>query len=337
MSTASKIYGLDSLRFFAFLSVFLFHNTEAFKYGYLGIDFFFVLSSFLLTYLALNEIKDRNHFSKWNFFIRRSLRIYPLFFLVILFSFTILPFLGKLANYEVNLPENKYFYYLFLSNFDHSDHVFALRFLWSISVEEQFYILFLVLSVFFKRYFYFPVIGLFIIYLSYTSWASLNHWNTYYNSITYFVDFAAGMVLAKLYFNKSNYNIKALISLFILLLLIVYLVNGNETLGYFIKVPVAMLFAVIILLTVKIFDSHWKENKLFNVTEYLGKYTYGLYVFSGFVITFGLKYLRFNNSILNISVEFILLLAVTLVSYHVFEKPFLNLKKRFKASEEQSE
>ena len=79
---SSQIQGLNSLRFFAFLSVFTLHTTTWFTYGGLGVDFFFILSSFLLTYLALNEIETTGRFSRKNFFIRRALRIYPLYFAV---------------------------------------------------------------------------------------------------------------------------------------------------------------------------------------------------------------------------------------------------------------
>ena len=74
-----KIAGLNTLRFLAFLSIFLFHTEISFDYGYLGVDFFFVLSSFLLTFLAYKELDDTNTFSKKNFFMRRVLRIFPLY------------------------------------------------------------------------------------------------------------------------------------------------------------------------------------------------------------------------------------------------------------------
>ncbi|MDG1475769.1 MAG: acyltransferase, partial [Vicingaceae bacterium] len=147
----TKIAGLDSLRFFAFLSIFIFHSTELLPKGYLGVDFFFVLSSFLLTYLVFIELQQTNSFSRKKFFIRRSLRIFPLYFLVVIFSLIILPLL---TNTNITLPNNKYLYWLFLSNYDFSDSIFALKFLWSIAVEEQFYLIFILFGFLFRKHFW---------------------------------------------------------------------------------------------------------------------------------------------------------------------------------------
>ena len=143
----NKIKGLDTLRFFAFLSIFIFHATPHFEYGYFGVDFFFVLSSFLLTYLAYQEIDAKGFVSKWNFLGRRMLRIFPLYYLVLTASFIVLPIL----NYSVNLPENKLLYWLLLSNYETSDCLYSLKFLWSIGVEEQFYLIFPILMIFLTK------------------------------------------------------------------------------------------------------------------------------------------------------------------------------------------
>jgi peptidoglycan/LPS O-acetylase OafA/YrhL len=124
-----KIEGLNTLRFFSFLWIFLFHSTSSFDFGYLGVDFFFVISSFLLTLLALHEIDETKGFKKFNFFVRRSLRIFPLYYLVIAFTFFLLPIISSYFGEVPKLPENKYLYWLFLSNYDTCDCIFSLGFL----------------------------------------------------------------------------------------------------------------------------------------------------------------------------------------------------------------
>ena len=331
MVNSNKIAGLDSLRFFAFLSVFLYHNSKVFPLGYLGIDFFFVLSSFLITFLALQEIKITNGFSRINFFIRRSLRIYPLYFSVLFFSFIILPQLIKFSNAEISLPANKYFYYLFVSNYDLSDHLFALKFLWSIAVEEQFYLLFLLLSFFFTRNFSISIIALAMIYFVFVFLAWRFNWSTYFNSLNYLIDFAVGMCLAKWYTHFSGFNLKLIVGVIVLSALNVYFFYQIDALSNFVKLPLAILFSAIILLAVKLFSFRFfYENKFFITTEYLGKLTFGLYVYSGFVITFGYKFIPVDNLWFIVFIDFLMLIAISITSYYLFEKPFLKLKNRFR-------
>ena len=81
----------DALRFISFFLVFLLHtpvDENSFmsffsKSGGTGVSFFFVLSGFLITYILIIEKKNFNKISLKNFFVRRILRIWPLFYLMI--------------------------------------------------------------------------------------------------------------------------------------------------------------------------------------------------------------------------------------------------------------
>ena len=111
----TKIFfpNLDGLRFFCFVSVFFFHSfatrfasiKENGLYhfvkgvlasnGNLGVNFFFVLSGFLITYLLFAEKEKYKKISVGNFYIRRILRIWPLFYFCVFFGFVIFPILKR--------------------------------------------------------------------------------------------------------------------------------------------------------------------------------------------------------------------------------------------------
>jgi len=124
---------LDALRFLAFLGVFLYHHNYLFSnvfrkhdqlrilfdQGESAVSFFFVLSGFLITYLLLFEKNASSKINLRAFFLKRALRIIPLYGLIIGIGFYFLPWLISITGnglYSVNegiLP-----YLLFSANFD---------------------------------------------------------------------------------------------------------------------------------------------------------------------------------------------------------------------------
>jgi peptidoglycan/LPS O-acetylase OafA/YrhL len=170
---------LDALRFLAFFSVFclhmvsfgLYYNGEAWYRwieeslllnGDLGVNFFFTLSGFLITNLLLQEREDTGKISVGNFYIRRFLRIWPLYFVLVAVGFIVIPSILS-AFPQANpfkpefslIPYDRLVYYLsFLVNYDLTVNPYpspVLAVLWSISVEEQFYIFWPLLIAFIPR------------------------------------------------------------------------------------------------------------------------------------------------------------------------------------------
>lgn len=134
---------LDGLRFLCIAMV-LWHHAQPVRSpalqildrGFLGVDFFFVLSGFLITTLLLRERDRRGRFSLKNFYIRRALRILPVYgFVVTALCVYYIGIKGQ-TQYLEAVP----FYYLFLSNFL-VEHVPTLSITWSLSVEEQYYLI----------------------------------------------------------------------------------------------------------------------------------------------------------------------------------------------------
>ncbi len=320
----ARIEGLDTLRFFAFFSVFLFHTTPHFMYGYLGVHFFFVLSSFLLTYLALIEIEKNGFFSRRNFFLRRALRIFPLYYLILIFSFLLLPFIANYLDFNISLPANKLLYLFFLSNYDTADCLFYFKFFWSIAVEEQFYILFILFSFLLDRYLILYVLLLLICYVLFMNYATYNNLSTYQHTITYLPAFSLGMLCAYVYFRKWNHILLIVLSLFIAITGLFF--YHNEIYN---NLALSIIFANLILVTTnygKKFIKYWPLR----VTESLGKYTYGLYVYSGIIITIFAKFINIKNIYVSLFTQFIILILISYTSYHLFEKRFLRLKSVFK-------
>jgi peptidoglycan/LPS O-acetylase OafA/YrhL len=109
--------------------------------GWIGVTLFFALSGFLITGILLDTQHERGHFRR--FYLRRTLRITPLYYGVLLVAFVVLPLAGAApALVQVDMP-HQFWLWTYLSNwvmpFGIVDHSFP--HFWSLAVEEQFYLL----------------------------------------------------------------------------------------------------------------------------------------------------------------------------------------------------
>jgi peptidoglycan/LPS O-acetylase OafA/YrhL len=139
---------IDGLRAFAIAAVVLFHaGLGPFSGGFVGVDIFFVVSGYLITRLIVEQLRQ-GRFSFWDFYARRTRRIYPALFVLILAVLLIGYFvltpgeyedLGMSAVYSSAFLANVYFW-LNTGYFDQSAEAMPLLHIWSIAVEEQFYL-----------------------------------------------------------------------------------------------------------------------------------------------------------------------------------------------------
>jgi peptidoglycan/LPS O-acetylase OafA/YrhL len=145
---------LDGIRGIAIVLVLLHHytllepqaSTEAaflVLLGWAGVDVFFVLSGFLITSILIGSRESRRYFT--SFYARRTLRIFPLYYLIVFLAFYVLPLFPSWHDLLVGPHDGRQWrYWLYLVNFEISkDNDFqhgVLDVAWSLAIEEQFYI-----------------------------------------------------------------------------------------------------------------------------------------------------------------------------------------------------
>jgi peptidoglycan/LPS O-acetylase OafA/YrhL len=135
---------LDGFRGLAILLVIAYHYTGFFSFGWIGVDLFFVLSGFLITGKLLESAGRKDYFS--SFYLKRILRIVPLYFLVLLFFFVLIPafFHSVVTPSYAALLKQQGYYWTFTLNFYEAIHGWpdniTLVPLWSLACEMQFYL-----------------------------------------------------------------------------------------------------------------------------------------------------------------------------------------------------
>lgn len=372
----TKLYfkNLDSIRFFAAFIVFVEHAVSpAYKYlpiqgtyfmkilnvfsdGGIGVSIFFVLSGFLITYLLLCEYELNSKISLKNFYMRRILRIWPLYFFVVLFSFFIYPLLKNFGGMNNSLSSSVMYYFTFLSNFDviHVHKYFtgndalSQNITWSVSVEEQFYLFWPLLFVFLpKKHWKFSIFSVIICSLLFR----IYHFNDtivlYYHTFSVLIDLGLGAIMASLI--KSNQKIKLFfenISTRTHILLFSFsfgmILWGNRLFDFdfgpaIVRFFISFSFALII--SAQAFTTKLSILNLGRLSfpSTWGKYTYGIYLLHPIIITFwdvvyrviGIPKTGFI-SLFSIAIfSFVLTLVISKFSFLYFESKFLALKERF--------
>lgn len=160
---STKHFGsLDGLRFICITAVIWHHSTWArdlggeitlLTRGALGVDFFFVLSGFLITTLLLREEQQHGFFDLRHFYWRRLLRIVPVYFFVVAVNTVLAVVIQGQTDVLSLLP----YYLLFLSNFL-TEHIPNLSITWSLAVEEQYYLIWPLLLLMLPRRWIWPVL-----------------------------------------------------------------------------------------------------------------------------------------------------------------------------------
>jgi peptidoglycan/LPS O-acetylase OafA/YrhL len=377
-SAKAKIFfpNLDGLRFVSFLVVFLYHGhlsifsylTDAqprvysviqflFRHGNLGVNFFFVLSGFLITYLLIKEKEFTGKIHVPNFYVRRILRIWPLYYMCVFVGFVAFGILKKMSGEPIVENANPWYYIFFSANFDimHTwplkPDALLLSVLWSVAVEEQFYLTWpLILSVVpLKKFkFIFPCIMLFSLVFRAFHAGNNDHDFAirYFHTFSVIGDMALGGLFAYLvsYENKfktfiTNMPKSVIILIYVFALGVTLFKDEIFVPGWpsiFERIVIAFFFGMIILEQNYAKHSFYKMSN-FKLISKLGIYTYGLYCLHFLGLYFAIKFmnvLRLNGSLNWVSFSMIGLalvisVIISLMSYHLYEKWFLRLKDKF--------
>jgi len=372
--------GLNGLRFIAALSVIIghvelikseygifnfkktipfFNNTS----GHLGVILFFVLSGFLITYLLLVEKGKYGKVSVKKFYTRRILRIWPLYFLILLIVFLLFPLISKdPGSYAFfnsnNIIPSLILYVFFLPNLAYQLGIWAPMgaHLWSIGVEEQFYLIWPFMVNYVRKKI------LLILILIFTGVSLLPHFIDFITNhfifssrvvfflkqfslffiIAKFNSMAMGGIMAWLFYSKKVSVLKRIynrvVEVIVFVLTFSLWVFGFMP-AYFGDELYTILFGVIILnIATNPRPFICLENRFF---DYLGKISYGLYMYHWLSIVL-LVYL-FRNvlpvielpgntlwyNIMMYPTAIALTIGLSALSFELYEKWFLNLKKRF--------
>jgi peptidoglycan/LPS O-acetylase OafA/YrhL len=354
---------LDGLRGVAILLVMLYHFSGGYKgtnpilrlwgliadAGWMGVDLFFALSGFLITGILYDAALDEHRVK--NFYARRALRIFPLFYAV-LFGLLLLTSVLQLHWRPEHLL---YFFYLsnvavlFMPDFQPPSHWINLGHLWSLAVEEQFYLLwpFVVWRIRRRNRLLWIIFAVLIAGPLLRGLLLAEGMDAITMSrllLTRADSLLIGGGVALLARGPSADGIPAKRILLVsasLLAILLYFAHGPDatspwisTIGYS---AIGACSACVIYLAQQ--GSSWVAT-LFDqpFLQFFGRYSYGLYVFHGLYFVY-LRHLsgtvehRLHSGLLAqlliIAFGFILSIALALLSYHFFEAPILKLKRRF--------
>lgn len=360
---SQKIYfkDLDALRTIAALMVFCSHATKlgsikiSNQYfanfwktifnGGTGVLIFFVLSGFLITYLILSEVKQKGSFSLKNFYFRRILRIWPLYFVLLIFAYFIyLPILGRFSNIDVTgILSHAGYYFGMLSNFDvlmnPIDNFIPVGITWSVAIEEQFYLVWPLLFYFIpsKRYQYIFYLSLFIS-LAFKVYNYDKPDVLYFHSLGVVPYLSIGGLAA--YYSLNSEKFRGLFKgrnnwiIYVAGFLFLYIHNFMQVNSILITTLQALFFAWVILDQTHNVSSPLKLSRFNGLTK-MGKYTYGIYMLHQTVLFSILALMRFfgefdvtTTVVINYLIGLPLTLLLAYASYHFLEKRFLILKAR---------
>lgn len=368
---AKKIFfpNLDGWRFLAFFGVFYYHSfsTELayikddpiyqfLKWtkqgGEMGVDFFFVLSGFLIVYLLISEKALTGKISVKKFYLRRILRIFPLYYFCVFFGFVLFPFFKQLLGAVPDENAHWQFYLAFLANIDIVRNgalpdAGILGILWSVAIEEQFYltipfVLLLVPVKYYKWVFFAVLVFSWIMRAQYYD----NYYFLKFHTFASVGNLAIGGLIAYYSANSErflttveNLNpwiIRATYAAVILIFFFRDAIFAYPPTHIFDTSLLACLFAVIILEQnyAKRSDFKMKNNRFF--TNW-GKYTYGLYclhMIAAIIVLqitarLGLNKHLWQVVLIETPLIFVTSLLIAYLSYTFYESPFLRLKKRF--------
>ncbi|WP_314160970.1 acyltransferase family protein [uncultured Gemella sp.] len=351
---------IDSLRALAVLAVIIYHvDVNYLPGGFLGVDLFFVLSGYLISSLIIKEFRKTGTVNLYNFYIRRARRLLPAVYFMITVGLVVMVLFNEVLLHKSHL--DAIFGYIYSSNWwyifhklDYFDSFGAqspFKHLWSLAIEEQFYMIFPLLFLLVNRKkkskdgtfklnknFLYVVLGLILVSLiAHILLFDINNISRiYFGTDTRAFSLLVGVVGAILYpmerlhtkvTPQQNliYSVISLVSIATLITVMIYTSEYNTWLyrGGFLLV--AILGLIVIISSGK---QHTVMARLlsFKPVVFIGKISYSLYLwhFPILVLTTPVAEIG-NTNIYFVILRVILTFVVAIVSYVFVETPIRKL------------
>ena len=323
---------IQLLRAIAVLMVFGFHlNLPGFKFGFYGVDIFFVISGFLMmkiySTLGIKNIKQ--------FYLKRFLRLTPAYLVVSLlttfiFSIFVLPY-EKISlvsqNFFASILASNFYYWTENQYFVNSGLRPLLTF-WSLALEIQFYLILPFIFLLMKRNMKLLVFITFFSFILFIVLGTISPETAFFLLPGRLWEFLVGVQLASFLdaYNKkfriSTFTFRIILIIFPAFILIIDIM-GIE------KSPIFNVSAVVYTLILLFLGFHWEEDRNFlnNFGLVIGKYSYSIYLVHLPIISL-VYYKPFSDSVkfggdLKLNLASILLVAIiSFVLFNVVEQPF---------------
>lgn len=340
-----RIPQLDAVRGLAILIVMVhnismkypfLHSDRVFSAGWMGVDLFFVLSGFLITGILVDTKESAGYFK--NFYVRRCLRIWPLYYSLLFFMFVVVRFLNP-SEYHAVLQQSSpwWAFPLYLQNFLLPASTAAagpLGVTWSLAIEEQFYLLWPIVVRFctptqLRR------IALAEICISpaLRYYLSLQHVDLYTNVFCRLDGLMAGALLAVVVRSDGFVPAKFLRRAWMCFLIALPLALTTEALEARWIVFSFTAVASASFVYVSMFSpAKWFQRVMSNrFLIYTGVISYGLYLLHkipiGVIQTLHME----RHPLLDMPIIFAMSYAIAALSWNLLEKPFLKLKRFFES------
>lgn len=349
---------LDGVRAVAALMVMFYHSFRNINsdntvlrflsgvsdFGQTGVTLFFVLSGFLITRILLKTKEGDGYFK--NFYMRRIVRIFPLYYLFLVLYYILAPYLLELEKPSIY---RVFYYFAYLQNVARTFEWNSMgpHHFWSLAVEEHFY-LFWPLAVYLltKKGLARFALGIVVFAMILRAIMLQMGYSVFIFTFTRFDALALGALLALLElknaFRQENAKKFALLLIAllipILILWVFYSGAGNDFVQNLRYLLLALTFFGFIGMLLCLGENHIL-NRILNTgfLSYTGRISYGIYVYHPLIYLICLKYMDTGNVMANVLISTSWAYLIAALSYHYFESYFLRFKEHFKYARNKKE
>ena len=361
MSKKTKyLPSIDSLRAIAVIAVIIYHiDANYLPGGFLGVDLFFVLSGYLISSLIIKEYKSTGTVNLYNFYVRRARRLLPaVYFMITVVLIIITLFNGVLlkksyldALFGYIYSSNWWYIFHKLDYFDSFGSQSPFKHLWSLAIEEQFYMFFPLIFLVFNRKsksnngnsklnknFIYVVLSLILVSLiAHILLFDINNINRiYFGTDTRAFSLLVGVVGAILYpmdrlserTTKKDNMIYSIVSLVSILVLIGIMINTSEYNTWLYRGGFLLVAIIGLIIIISSGRQYTFMSKLlsFKPFVFIGKISYSLYLwhFPILVVTTPVSEIG-NPNLFYVTLRIVLIFLVATGSYMFVETPIRKL------------